>query len=72
VKPLSQYTLEKMLETFKISVRWQTYRKNGADNYGQPKYEVGVSVWVAENGKDTAEGNTPREAVEKLVEKLTA
>jgi hypothetical protein len=73
MKELSSYKLEELITTFKIDLWGQGFRKNGTDETGQPIYEYGVETWVAKSKLpriEYAEGNTVREAVEKVVNKL--
>lgn len=67
---LNNYPLEKLLEIYQISLYCGYPEKSGEDKLGQPVYNK--TSWLADcrRTQKPEHGDTPREAVEKLVEKL--
>jgi hypothetical protein len=65
--------LEDILDLIEGSVYFLSYQKRGVDQLGQPQYDYGVRCWRAESRtprRETAEGNSPRQALTALLDKL--
>jgi hypothetical protein len=71
--PFLALDFEEQLVRLKATLVYQSFKRNGADELGMPKWLYGINWWVASTvtpKKTQGEGATPREAVLKLYKSL--